>query len=78
MIKVNFDDMMGKRNISLNELSERTRITTVNLSRLKNNKVKAIRFSTLNSICIVLECQPADILEYIFDENDIVDNIIEE
>ncbi len=78
MIKVNLDDMMGKRNISLNELSERTRITTVNLSRLKNNKVKAIRFSTLNSICIVLECQPADILEYIFDENDIVDNIIEE
>lgn len=78
MIKVNLDDMMEKRNISLNELSERTRITTVNLSRLKNNKVKAIRFSTLNSICIVLECQPADILEYIFDENDIVDNIIEE
>lgn len=64
MIIVNLDVMMAKRKISLNELSEKTGITTTNLSILKNNKAKAIRFSTLEIICKVLECQPSDILEY--------------
>lgn len=64
MIIVNLDVMMAKRKISLNELSERTGITTPNLSILKTNKAKAIRFSTLETICQVLNCQPGDILEY--------------
>ncbi len=64
MIIVNLDVMMAKRKISLNELSEKTGITTTNLSILKNNKAKAIRFSTLEVICKVLNCQPSDILEY--------------
>ena len=64
MIIVNLDVMMAKRKISLNELSQKTGITTTNLSILKNNKAKAIRFSTLEIICKVLECQPSDILEY--------------
>jgi len=64
MIIVNLDVMMAKRKISLNELSEKTGITTTNLSILKNNKAKAIRFSTLEIICKVLNCQPSDILEY--------------
>lgn len=62
MIVVNLDVMMAKRKISLNELSERVNITNSNLSILKNNKVKAIRFSTLEAICRELECQPGDIL----------------
>jgi putative transcriptional regulator len=64
MIIVNLDVMMAKRKISLNELSEKTGITTTNLSILKTNKAKAIRFSTLEAICEALECQPSDILEY--------------
>lgn len=64
MIIVNLDVMMAKRKMSLNELSERTGITTTNLSILKTNKAKAIRFSTLEVICKVLNCQPSDILEY--------------
>ena len=64
MIIVNLDVMMAKRKISLNELSEKTGITPTNLSILKNNKAKAIRFSTLEVICKVLKCQPMDILEY--------------
>lgn len=64
MIMVNLDVMMAKRKISLNKLSELTGITPANLSILKNNKAKAIRFSTLEIICQVLNCQPADILEY--------------
>ena len=64
MIIVNLDVVMATRKISLNELSEKTGITTTNLSILKNNKAKAIRFSTLEMICQVLECQPRDILEY--------------
>jgi len=64
MIIVNLDVMMAKRKISLNKLSELTGITPANLSILKNNKAKAIRFSTLEIICNVLNCQPADILEY--------------
>ena len=64
MIIVNLDVMMAKRKMSLNELSDKTDITLANLSILKNNKAKAIRFSTLEAICKALNCQPADILEY--------------
>ena len=64
MIEMNLDVMMAKRKISLKELSERVGITEANLSILKNNKAKAIRFSTLEALCEALECQPGDILEY--------------
>lgn len=63
-IIVNLDVMMAKRKIGLMELAEKMNITPANLSILKNNKAKAIRFSTLEEICRVLNCQPADILEY--------------
>ena len=63
-IIVRLDKMMADRKMSLNELSERIGLTTVNLSLLKNGKVKGIRFNTLESICNVLECQPGDLLEY--------------
>ena len=64
MIIVNLDIMMAKRKMSLNELSEETGITLANLSILKNNKAKAIRFSTLEVICKALNCQPSDLFEY--------------
>lgn len=64
-IVVNLDVMMAKRKMSLNELSERVELTLSNLSILKTGKAKAIRFSTLESICKALNCQPADILEYV-------------
>ncbi len=64
-IIVNLDVMMAKRKITLNELSEKVGLTLANLSILKTGKAKAIRFSTLDSICKVLECQPADLLEHI-------------
>lgn len=64
-ILVNLDVMMAKRKVSAGELSERVGITPANLSILKNNKAKAIRFSTLEMICRALDCQPADILEYV-------------
>lgn len=67
-IIVNLDVMMAKRKMSLNELSDRVGITIANLSILKTGKAKAIRFSTLEEICKVLDCQPADILEYVVDE----------
>jgi putative transcriptional regulator len=57
--------MMAKRKMSLNELSQRVGLTTVNLSILKTGKAKGVRFDTLASICEVLDCQPADILEYV-------------
>jgi len=63
-IIVNLDVMMAKRKMSLNELSEKVGLTLANLSILKTGKAKAIRFSTLEAICKVLDCQPADILEY--------------
>lgn len=63
-IYVNLDIMMAKRKISLNELSERVGVTPANLSILKNDKAKAIRFTTLEAICEVLDCQPGDLLEY--------------
>ena len=70
MIVLNLDIMMARRRISLAELSERVSITQANLSILKNNKAKAIRFSTLNAICLALQCTPADILEYVPDPSD--------
>lgn len=63
-IILRLDRVMADRKMSLNELSERVGISTVNLSNLKTGKVKAVRFSTLDAICQVLECQPGDILEY--------------
>lgn len=69
MIQVNLDVMMARRKMSLNELADRMGITLANLSILKNNKGKAIRFSTLDAICKALDCQPADILEYIPEED---------
>lgn len=66
-IVVNLDVMMAKRKIGLMELAGLVDITPANLSILKNNKAKAIRFSTLEQICKVLNCQPADILEFVDD-----------
>ena len=63
-IIINMDVMLAKRKMSLTELSEKVGITMANLSILKNGKAKAIRFSTLESICEALDCQPGDILEY--------------
>lgn len=64
-IIINLDVMMAKRKISLQDLARKVGITNANLSILKNNKAKAIRFSTLEAICKELECQPGDILEYV-------------
>lgn len=63
-IIVNLDVMLAKRKMKLKELSEIVGVSTVNLSILKQGKVRAIRFSTLNAICFALNCQPGDILEY--------------
>ena len=63
-IVINLDVMMAKRKISLNELSKRVGLSTVNLSILKTGKAKGVRFDTLESICKVLDCQPGEILEY--------------
>ncbi|MBQ9845939.1 MAG: helix-turn-helix transcriptional regulator [Oscillospiraceae bacterium] len=67
-IVLRLDRMMVERKISLNELSERVGISNVNMSKIKNNKVTAIRFSTLAAICEVLQCKAGDILEYQKDE----------
>ena len=67
-IIVNLDVMMARRKISLNELSDRVGITPANLSILKTGKAKAIRFSTLETICKELDCQPGDILEWVDEE----------
>ncbi|MBO5785777.1 MAG: helix-turn-helix transcriptional regulator [Clostridia bacterium] len=64
MIVINLDVMMAKRKMSLNELSEAVGITLANLSILKNNKAKAIRFSTLEALCKALDCRVEDIIEY--------------
>lgn len=63
-ISLELNVIMAKRNISLNELADKVGITNVNLSKIKNNKVNAIRFSTLEKICEVLECEPGDIIKY--------------
>lgn len=69
-IVVNLDVMMAKRKISFSQLAEQIDLTPANLSILKNNKAKAVRFSTLARICKALDCQPSDILEYIPEEED--------
>ena len=69
-IVVNLDVMMAKRKKGLTELAGEVDITLANLSILKNNKAKAVRFSTLESICKALNCQPGDILEYVPDEEE--------
>lgn len=69
-IIINLDVMMAKRKIGLSDLAKRIGITNANLSILKNNKAKAIRFSTLEAICKELDCQPGDILEYKPEEDD--------
>ena len=69
-IMVNLDVMMAKRKMSLNELAERVDVTVANLSVLKNNRAKAVRFSTLEAICRALDCQPGDILEYVPDHGE--------
>ncbi|MEH2937989.1 helix-turn-helix transcriptional regulator [Oscillospiraceae bacterium 44-5] len=66
-IMVNLDVMMAKRKMSLGELAQKVDITMANLSILKNNKARAVRFSTLEAICKALDCQPGDILEYVPD-----------
>ena len=68
-IIVNLDVVMAQRKMSLNELSEKVGLTLANLSILKTGKAKAIRFSTLEAICKVLECQPGDILEYVEEQD---------
>ena len=70
-IIINIDVMLAKRKMSVTELSERVGITMANISILKNGKAKAIKLSTLNSICKALNCQPGDILEYVEDEGDV-------
>ena len=69
-ILVNLDVMMAKRKIGLTELSDKVGISLANLSILKNNRAKAVRFSTLDAICRALDCQPGDILEYVPDKQD--------
>lgn len=64
MIVIKIDVMLAKRKMSVTELTEKVGLTMANISLLKNGKVKAIKLSTLNKICEVLECQPGDILEY--------------
>ena len=68
-IVINLDVMMAKRKMGLTELSKEVDVTMANLSILKNNKAKAIRFTTLEAICRALDCQPWDILEYVPDED---------
>ena len=69
-IIINIDVMLAKRKMSVTELSDRVGITMANISILKNGKAKAIKLSTLNSICKALNCHPGDILEYVEDEDD--------
>ena len=69
-IIVNLDIMMAKRKMGLTELSEKVDVTMANLSILKNNKAKAVRFSTLAAICKTLDCQPGDLLEFIDEEDE--------
>lgn len=66
-IVLELDVMMAKRHVALNDLAEKVGITNVNLSKIKNNKINAIRFSTLEGICEALDCEPGDILKYIKD-----------
>ena len=74
MIKLKLDMVMLEKGISLQELASKVGITNANMSNIKTGKINAIRFSTLDSICKILECQPGDILKYIEDENVLEDN----
>ena len=65
MIIINIDVMLAKRKMSVTELTDKVGLTMANVSLLKNGKVKAIKLSTLNKICEILECQPGDVLEYV-------------
>lgn len=67
-IRINLDVMMAKRKIGLTELSKEVDITMANLSILKNNKAKAIRFTTLDALCRALKCQPGDLIEHVEEE----------
>lgn len=67
-IMVNLDVMLAKRKMTLSQLSEQVDVTIANLSVLKTNKARAVRFSTLEAICKALQCQPGDILEYVEEE----------
>ena len=67
-IVINLDVMLAKRKMTLSQLSERVDVTIANLSVLKTNKAKAVRFSTLEAICKALDCQPGDILEFVSEE----------
>ena len=69
-IIVNLDVMMAKRKVGVTELAREIDITMANLSILKNNKAKAVRFTTLDALCKALHCQPGDILEYVEDEDE--------
>ena len=69
-IIINLDVMMAKRKIGLTELAREVDITLANLSILKNNKAKAVRLTTLDAICLALDCQPGDLLEYVPDEEE--------
>lgn len=69
-IRMNLDVMMAKRKIGLTELSKEVDITMANLSILKNNKAKAVRFTTLEALCKALHCQPGDLIEYVEEEEE--------
>lgn len=73
-ILINLDVMMAKRKIGLTELSDKVGISLANLSILKNNRARAVRFSTLDAICRALDCQPGDLLEYAEEEDDETEN----
>lgn len=68
MIVINIDVMLAKRKMSVGELADKVGFTMANVSLLKNGKIKALKISTLNKLCEVLECQPGDLLEYVNDE----------
>lgn len=68
-IIVRLDRMMADRKMSLNELADKVKMTNVNLSNLKNGKMKGVRFETMDAICRVLNCQPGDLFEYVTDDN---------
>lgn len=70
MIVINLDVMLAKRKMRVGELTQKVGLTMANVSLMKNGKVKAIRFSTLDKLCKVLDCQPGDILEYVADDEE--------
>lgn len=78
MIVINLDVMLAKRKMRVGELTQKVGLTMANVSLMKNGKVKAIRFSTLNKLCKILNCQPGDILEYVEDKEEIEEDSEEE